>query len=144
MKVNEGKSHLLVFGSNDEEVSVSISGSLMQESDEEKLLEEILDRRLNFKNHVSNLCKKASQKLHALARVSKYMERSKLELTLTSFVMPHFNYCPLVWIFYDRKPYKKINKIHERALRIIHKVITSNFEGLLIKSNSVSFRQRNL
>ena len=100
--------------------------------------------KFRFKNHVSNLCKKASQKLHALARVSKYMERSKLELTLTSFVMPHFNYCPLVWIFYDRKPYKKINKIHERVLRIIHKVITSNFEGLLIKSNSVSFRQRDL
>ena len=100
--------------------------------------------KFHFKNHVSNLCKKVSQKLHALARVSKYMERSKLELTMTSFVLPHFNYCPLVWMFYDRKPYKKINKIHEIALRMIHKVRTSNFEGLLIKSNSVSFHQRNL
>ena len=49
MKVNEGKSHLLVFGSNDEEVSVSISGSLMQESDEEKLLEVTLKITLSFK-----------------------------------------------------------------------------------------------
>ena len=74
MKMNEDKSHLLVFGSKGEDVSVNISGSLIQESDEEKLLGLALDRRLNFKNHVSNLCKKASQKLHALARVSKYME----------------------------------------------------------------------
>ena len=44
----------------------------------------------------------------------------------------------------DRKSYNKINKIHERALRIIHKDGTSNFEGLLIKSNSVSVHQRNL
>ena len=114
---------------------------MIQESDEEKLLGLTLDRRLNFKNHVSNLCKKASQKLHALARVSKYMEKSKLELTMTSFVMSHFSYCPLVWMFHDRKTYNNINKIHERALRIIHKDSTSNFENLLIKSNSVSVHQ---
>ena len=138
MKMDEDKSHLLVFGSKGEDVSVNISGSLIQESDKEKLLWMTLDRRLIFKNHVSNLCKKASQKLHALARVSKSMEKSKLELTMTSFVMSHFSYCPLVWIFHDRKSYNKINKIHERALRIIHKDSTSNFENLLIKSNSVS------
>ena len=34
MKMNEDKSHLLVFGSKSEDVSVNISGSLMQESDE--------------------------------------------------------------------------------------------------------------
>ena len=71
MKMNEDKSHLLVFGSKGVDVSVSISGSLIQESDEEKLLGLTLDRRLNFKNHVSTHCRKASQKLHALARVSK-------------------------------------------------------------------------
>ena len=76
MKVNQDKSHLLVYGGKDGEISANISGSLLQESDEEKLLEEILDRRLNFKNHVSNLCKKASQKPHALARVSKNMRKS--------------------------------------------------------------------
>ena len=44
-------------------------------------------------------------------------------------------------MFHDRKYY---NKIHERALRITHKDSTSNFEGLLIKSNSVSVHQRTL
>ena len=76
--------------------------------------------------------------------MSKYMDKSKLELTMTSFVMSQFSYCPLVWMFNDRKSYNKINNIHERALRIIHKDSTSNFERLLIKSNSVSLHQRNL
>ena len=143
MKMNEDKSHLLVFGSNGEDVSVNISGSLIQESDEKKLLGLTLDRRLNFKNHISNLYKKVNQKLHGLARVSKYMEKSKLELTMTLFVMSHFSYCPLVWMFHTRKSHKKIKKIHERAMRIIHKDSTSIFEGLLIKGNSVSVRQRN-
>ena len=129
--------YMKMNGSKGEDVSVRISGSFIQESDEEKLLGVTLDRRLNFKNHVSNLCKKASQKLHALARVSKYMEKSKLELTMTSFLMSHFSYCSLVWMFHYRKSYNKINKIHERALRILHNDSASNFEGLLIKSNSV-------
>ena len=47
-------------------------------------------------------------------------------------------------MFHDRKSNNKINKIHERALRIIHKDSTSTFEGLLIKNNSVSVHQRNL
>ena len=72
------------------------------------------------------------------------MEKSKLELAMTSFVMSHFSYCPLVWMFHNRKSYNKINKIHERALRIIHNDRTSNLEGLLIKRNSVSVHQRNL
>ena len=72
------------------------------------------------------------------------MEKSQLELTMTSFVMSHFNYCPRVWMFQDKKSYNKINKIHERALRLIHKNSTSNFEELLTKSKSVPVHQRNL
>ena len=92
MKMNEDKSHLLVFGNKYDEVTVNISGSLIKESEEEKLLGVTLDKTLNFQTHVNNLCKKASQKLHALARVSRYMDKPQLELTMTSFVMSHFSY----------------------------------------------------
>ena len=47
-------------------------------------------------------------------------------------------------MFHDRKLNNKINKIHERALRIIHRDSTSDFEEFLIKSNSVSLHQKNL
>ena len=47
-------------------------------------------------------------------------------------------------MFHDRKSYSKIHMIHERTLRTIHTDSTSNFEGLLIKSNSVYVHQKNL
>ena len=47
-------------------------------------------------------------------------------------------------MFHERKSNNKINKIHEKALRIMHKDSASNFEELLIKSNSVSVHRRNL
>ena len=71
MKMNADKSHLLVLGNKGVEATVNISGSLIKESDEEKLLGVIIDKKLIFKIHVNS--KKASLKLHALARISTYM-----------------------------------------------------------------------
>ena len=31
-----------------------------------------------------------------------------------------FKYCPIVWIFHSRRTNKKINKLHERAPRIVY------------------------
>ena len=56
------------------EVSVKIAEANVKESKEEKLLGIIVDQTLSFKLHVKTLCKKASQKLHALARISCYKE----------------------------------------------------------------------
>ena len=47
-------------------------------------------------------------------------------------------------MFHDRNVNNKINKIHERALRIAFRDASSNFEELLIKAASVTIHQRNL
>ena len=47
-------------------------------------------------------------------------------------------------MFHDRSVNKKINKIHERALRISYKDSCSNFEELLLKANTVSIHHTNL
>ena len=60
---------------------------------------------------------------------------------MNSFVMSHFSYCPLV---NDRTSYNMINKIHERALKRMHKDSTSNCEGRLIIIILLSVHQRNL
>ena len=75
MKIHGDKSHLLMLGNKSVEATVNISGFLIKESDEEKLLGVTIDKQLNFKSHVNSLCKNASQKLHSLARMSTYMEK---------------------------------------------------------------------
>ena len=45
-------------------------------------------------------------------------------------------------MFYDGSVNNKINKIHERALRIAFKDTSSKFEDLLIKAVSVAIHQR--
>ena len=144
MKLNEDKCHLIIFGTREEKVSMHVGEVQMEESDDEKLLGITLDKKLTFKKHVQAICKKASQKLHALTRISIYMEPKKLKVLMKAFVMSQFSYCSLIWMFHDRTLNNKINRIHERALRIAYKDNVSSFENLLLMDNSVTVHQRNL
>ena len=98
----------------------------------------IIDKKLNFKSHISSLCKRASQKLHALARVSTFMDPGKLRLLMNSFINAQSSYCHLIWMFHDRYLNAEVNKIHERALRIVYKNTHADYEALLNLDNAVS------
>ena len=56
-------------------ISVNVDGYELTNSSQETLLGIAIDNKLRFDVPVSKLCKKASQKLHALARVSRYEYR---------------------------------------------------------------------
>ena len=59
---------------------------------------------------------------------------------------PNFakSYCPLLWMCHNRQIHSTINKIHERALRIVYKDNITPFDLLLEKSGQVSIHHRNL
>ena len=63
---------------------------------------------------------------------------------MKAFILSQFNYCPLVWMFCDRTLNNKINRIHERALRITYKDMTSDYDTMLLRDNSVPIHIRNL
>ena len=109
-----------------------------------KLLGITIDTKLDFSKHVSTLCRKASQKLHALARISNFMSHDKLRLLMKAFIESQFGYCPLVWMFHSRTLNNRINRLHERALRLVYKEPILTFEELLRKDNSFTIHHRNL
>ena len=66
----------------------------IESSKKEKLLVISIDTTLSFEQHITSLCKKASQKLHALARTAHYMDFEKRKSLLKAFIISRFNYCP--------------------------------------------------
>ena len=52
----------------------------MENSKEQKILGVTIDNKLNFKSHISELCKKASQKIATLSRLSSYLHNSEKKL----------------------------------------------------------------
>ena len=60
---------------------------------------------------------------------------------MKAFIESQFGYCPLVWMFHSRNLNNKINRIHERTLRITYNHKSSSFQNLLGKDNSVTMYQ---
>ena len=132
MKSNEDKCHLLIAKNNNGAItSVELLGLK-------------IDKDLTFNDYVQCRIKKANQKLHALARVSKFMTQEKLKLVMKTFIMSQFNYCSLVWMFHSRALNPKIDKLHERALRLVYKNDSLTFQDLLKLDNSFTVHERNL
>ena len=143
MKVNADKCHLLVTN-NAENYSINLGGIKIDNSSEEKLLGILVDNQLKFDRHINNLCKKASNKLHTLIRISHFMSKDKLRLFMQAFINSQFGYCPLIWMFHSRQLNNRINRIHKRALQTVYNDKTSTFEELLTKDNSVLIHHKHL
>ena len=82
MKPNNDKCHLLVC--NQDQLSVKLGNENIKTDAYVELLGVIIDKNLNFTDHVSELCKKGNQKFHALARISEYLDEDKLKSFIQS------------------------------------------------------------
>ena len=103
-----------------------------------KLLGITIDNKLSFQEHVRKMCRKVSQKIHALGRVSKDVNRDKLKITMKTFMENEFNYCPLTWMFHSRTLNNRINKLHERVLCVTHTDETSTYrQGITAVSRAL-------
>ena len=61
-----------------------------------------------------------------------------------AFVESQLGYCPLIWMFHSKELNNKVNRIHQKALRITYKDKSSTFQELLEKDNSVSINHRKI
>ena len=143
LQMNPDKCKLLISNKNTD-VSLTLENEVIECNSSVKLLGVTIDSRLSFHEHVCNLCKKANTKLHALARISNYMNQEKLRLLMKSFIESQFSYCPLIWMFHGRTLNNRINRLHERGLRLVYKNYALSFEELLRKDNSFTIHHRNL
>ena len=116
MKANSDKSHLLL--SCNEPFTLVIDCSFIETNTKEVLLGIAIDKDLKFDDYVNSLCKKRVRS-NALARLVPYINVEKRRIIMKAFTESLFEYCPLSWMFHNRDFNNKINRIHERALRIL-------------------------
>ena len=142
MVLNPGKCHFLTLGFNKPFSDFSFENTIIKNVTEEKIQGIVIDNNLNFKSHMKKICEKANQKLSALARISKLTTPTQRKKLINSFINSQFTYCPLIWMFSSKGCYKRINKIHERSLRLILNDYESSFDSLLSTLNEKTIHQR--
>ena len=63
---------------------------------------------------------------------------------MKAFIASEFGFCPLVWMFQSRKLNSRVNKLHERTLRIVFQDYASPITELLERDNSTTIHKRNI
>ena len=134
----------MCLGYNNESETFLFHNILMENSKEQKIVGVTIENKLNFKSYISELCKKASQKIAALSRLFSYLNNSEKRLISNLIIKSEFRYCPLVWMFCSRTLKSMINKLHERLLRIILNDYSSDFNMLLENNNDIYNHYRNI
>ena len=137
MQANPDKFQFMVASSKKHgDICININDTKITSEPNVKALGVIIDCELNFSAHISYLCKKAARQLNALARISRYLDPSSKMILYNSFVKSNFNYCPIAWHFCGKVNNGKLEKIQERALRIINKDYSSAYDDLLSQSGT--------
>ena len=142
MKANPEKCHVILSSNTQREIR--FANASIASSPSEKLLGITLDSELKFEEHINKICNIVNKKLNALHRIVSHMIWDKRKMLLRAFIQSQFSYCPLIWMFHSRTLINKINRLHEKALRIVCGDCKSKFDELLEKGSSFSIHHRNI
>ena len=109
MKANPGKFQAIAVGkhTHSENICFNLGDDIVKCEDSVKLLGVTIDFQLDFDEHISNVCKKASRQLNVLKRIGGNLCKLGKLNVYYSYIMSNFNYCPLTWHFLWRKNYQK-------------------------------------
>ena len=100
LKANPGKFQFMILGNKTcYKHILKINLTCVQSSADINLLGTMFDKNLTFKKHIGNLFRKVQYKLHALARIRKYLTIEKAKILGKTFIDSRFNYSPLIWMF---------------------------------------------
>ena len=75
---------------NDEQLELNVNGTAIKSYNSIKLLGVNIDDNLNFSDHISNICKKSSQRVGVINRLRKLIPaKAKLQL-FKAAILPYY------------------------------------------------------
>ena len=78
----------MCLGKNKENDTFNFGNISLKNSKEEMILGLTIDNKLSFDNLVKKICRKASQKICALSRISNYLDSKQREILSKGMIRP--------------------------------------------------------
>jgi hypothetical protein len=105
--------------------NIIIENKQIRQVNKTKTLGTTIDQHLTWKTNTENICKKITSGISALRRVKPFIaDRNTLISIYNAIVRPYFDYCSEVWDVFGETQSKRLQKLQNRAARII-----SNFSN---------------
>ena len=86
-----------------------------------KYLGVVVDAKLNFKSHYSELRKNVNRKVQYFGRASNNLNMNTRIKVYRTIISPGFSYCPIILYFGTQENIDKLQLLQNRCLRIILK-----------------------
>ena len=122
----------------------SIDGNIIESVTEEKDLGVIIDKKLNFHQHIMASAKKANSILGCIRRTIKHKDREIILPLFKAHVRSRLEYGSVVWSPFKLKDIQAIEYVQRRATKLIRGLYDLTYEERLKALNlpSLLFRRR--
>ena len=140
LSLNVAKTELMIIGSRQrlntqcDEVDIRIDDEMIKRVDRTKSVGLTIDDRLSWSNHVDEICRKVSSAIGALKRIRHFISANTALQIYNALILPHFDYCSPVWDCLSSQSSDKLQKLQNRAARVITKLPFDTSSNLLLDS----------
>ena len=126
LSLNVAKTEFILIGSksmikniSNSHPNVFIENKQIKQVYECKTLGVKIDQYLSWKGNTDEICKKVTAGISAVRRIRPFVAQDTLILIYNAIVRPYFDYCSEVWDVFGAAQSKRLQKLQNRAARII-------------------------
>ena len=126
LSLNVAKTEFMLIGSksmikkiSDPQSNVFINNKQIKRVYECKTLGLTIDQYLSWKSNTEIICKKICAGISAIRRIKPFVNKQTLISIYNAIVRPYFDYCCEVWDVFGETQSKRLQKLQNRAARII-------------------------
>jgi len=117
LTLNAEKTEFMLIGSRQRlsqiisDPILSIGSESIKRVSSTKTLGVMVDECITWKDHIDEVAKKAAKGIGILRRSKGFLDKDTLKTIYSAFVLPHFDYCALVWHNCSKALQKKFQKV---------------------------------
>ena len=122
LTLNAKKTEFMLIGSRQRLCPIlSIGSEAIKRVSSTKTLGEMVDECITWNDHIDKVAKKAAKGIGILRRSKGFLDKDTLKTVYSAFVLPHFDCCALVWHNCSKALQNKLQKLQNKAGRIIYR-----------------------
>ena len=144
MKANASKFQLMYLNRKNDltDSTIMIGNTKIQASSSIDILGVEIDKQLNFKGHIDEICCQTGKQINALKRIKHHLQKDSKTTIYNSYINCNFNYCSVIWMFANKSTIDKLECTNKRALRFVTNKGHLNYDELCQQEKQLNVYRR--
>jgi hypothetical protein len=133
LSLNLSKTHSMIFSTNralrDSTLSLLMNGAIIGTVKTTTFLGVKIDNALTWSDHIACVARKVSKSVGIIKKASYILNRHTLLTLYKSLIMPHLQYCNLIWGNAAKVHLQRLVLLQKRAIRLVNRLGSRDHTG---------------